>query len=95
MSDYRERCNEAKAKRSGIVDQRAQPNRSKRAKPVVVEYRLGEHAKKHFAGNFWSELQMGDWSKWHSYRTTEEAQKAIDNDIRKNDGLWEFRIKPD
>jgi len=94
MSDYRARSNQAKAARAGIVDQRPQPNRNKRAKPVVVEYRLSEHARTRFEGNFWSELRMGDWHKWHSYRTVEEAQKAIDNDMRKNQGLWEFRLTP-
>lgn len=92
MSDYRARSNEAKAKRAGIVDQRPQPNRSKKAKPVVVEYRLSP-AMNSRMGNFWPSMFGSDWHKWHSYRTTEEAQKAIDNDIRKNQGLWEFRIK--
>ena len=91
---YREDCNEAKAARQGIVDQRPVRPVSKKAKPVVVEYRLSERARKNFAGNFWSELKMGDWHKWHAYRTVEEAQKAIDNDVRKNQGLWEFRLKP-
>jgi hypothetical protein len=92
MSDYRERCNEAKARRAGIVDQRPPPNRSKKAKPVVVEYRVSEETLKRHDGKFWRNFR--EWRKWHSYRTIEEAQKAIDNDVRKNHGLWEFRIKP-
>ena len=90
VSDYRERSNEAKAKRIGIVDQRPQPNRSKKPKPVIVEYRISAETLKSHGGQFWKLYR--EWSKWHSYRTIEEAQKAIDNDIRKNQGLWEFRI---
>lgn len=90
MSDYRERSNEAKGKRAGIVDQRPQPNRSKRAKPIVVEYRVSDETLKRH-GDFWKTFR--DWNKWHAYRTTEEAQRAIDNNIRKNQGFWEFRIK--
>jgi hypothetical protein len=93
MSDYRERCNEAKAKRADIVDQRPPPNRSKKAKPVVVEYRVSEIARTYFRGNFWT-IFGTDWSKWHSYRTISEAEKAIADQQRKHPDLWEFRIKP-
>jgi hypothetical protein len=90
---YREDCNEAKAARAGIVDQRPPPNRSRKAKPIVVEYRLSEIARTTSKGNFWT-IFGTEWSKWHSYRTTAEAEKAIADQQRKHPDLWEFRLKP-
>lgn len=89
---YREDCNQAKAARAGIVEQRPQPNRNKRAKPVAVEYRLSEIARTQFRGNFWT-IFGTEWSKWHSYRTQAEAEKAIADQQRKHPDLWEFRLK--
>jgi len=88
MSDYRERCNEAKSKRAGIVDQRAQPNRNKKEKSVIVESR--RHPRCPFP-----RLIAPEWRKWGAYRTVEEAQKVIALQGRRLSDLWEFRIKPD
>ena len=94
MKFDREATNDAKAKRAGIVEQRQQPNRSKRARPVIVEYRLSEKGR-----SWWHPHRHHDelakWRKWHAYRTIEEAQKAIDDQLRKVPDLWEFRFKDD
>lgn len=91
VQSYREDCNEAKLAREGIVEQRPIRQKSKKDKPIVVEYRI---QTKNTPGWLLS-FRNDKWHKWHSYRNREEAQTAIDNQIRKHSGLWEFRIKED
>lgn len=85
---YREDCNEAKAKRAGIVEQRQVRSVSKKAKPITVEYRRSP--KQRDDGLF---RRFTDWRKWSNYRTVGEAEKVIANQLRKYPDLWEFRIK--
>jgi len=86
MSDSRKSSNLAKAKREGIIEQRPQPNRNKRAKPIEVEYRLGQYSGINLSS-------MKKWQRWGSYRTLGEAQTMIERQLRKYPDLWEFRIK--
>jgi hypothetical protein len=89
MQSYREDCNDAKAARQGIVEQRPLRIASKKSKPVIVQSRR----HKRCALPQW--MIEPKWRKWGSYRTAEEAQKVIDLQSRKHSDLWEFRIKPE
>jgi hypothetical protein len=89
MSDYRESCNLAKAKRAGIIEQRPLTPKTKKDKPVIVQ------SRRHKRCTLPRSLVTLEWRKWGSYRTAEEAQKVIDMQSRKHSELWEFRIKPD
>lgn len=88
MSDYREQANKAKAKREGIIDQRAIGTRSKRGRPFVVEYRMSplSPTASLFKGG-------GKWRKWGAYRTEVEAQQTLDSMQRKY-SFYEFRHQP-
>lgn len=80
MSSYRETTIAGKAAKRGIVEQRPVASKSKRPRPVVVEYRR--------AGNL-----PHDWRSWKSYRTAAEAEMAMAGMVRKY--TWnEYRIKP-
>lgn len=80
MSDYRESCNLAKAKRAGIVDQKPIGHKSTKPKPrpFVLEC-LSRYNR-----------QSGVWRKWKAYRSREEAEKAMELMARKIS--WEWRI---
>jgi hypothetical protein len=84
----------AKAKRSkakdirqGLTDQRPVGTVSKRARPILVEYRI--HPNCQFP--FFRCWQKG-WSNYKRYRTLQEAQKAISDHVRKHPNFYEFRI---
>jgi hypothetical protein len=90
MSNPRAKAERSKAKdlRQGVREQKPGGNRNKRARPVMVLYRI--HAK--------SPLRKcmkcsDEWAKWRTYRTTEEAQKAVDAQLRKYPTLYEFEIQ--
>jgi hypothetical protein len=85
---YREDCNEAKAARQGIVEQRPLAPKAKKDKPVIVQ------SRRHKRCVLPKWLAEPEWRKWGSYRTVEEAQKVIDLQSCKLSDLWEFRIKP-
>jgi hypothetical protein len=86
---YREDCNEAKAARQGIVEQRPARPVAKKEKPFMVEYR--RHPRQADCGLF---RRFTEWRKWGNYRTADEAQKVIDLQTRKHPTLWQFRLKP-
>ena len=89
VKSYREDCNDAKAARRGLVDQRPIGGRSKREKPVIVEYRCtAEWANK----APWSKR---DWRKFGAYRNKSEAEKVVTSQTRKDVGFREYRIKED
>lgn len=81
MSDYREQCNLAKAKRAGIVEQKPVVRKSAKPKPrpFLVEY-LSRYGK-----------EAGEWRKWKAYRTREEAECVRDQMTRKL-GSWGWRV---
>jgi hypothetical protein len=87
MGDYRERCNEAKAKRAGIVDQRPVNPVARKDKPVIVECR------RHLRCQLPESLITKEWRKWNRYRTVEEAERAMALQRSKLSDLWEFRIR--
>lgn len=89
MQSYREDCNDAKAARQGIVDQRPLVPKAKKDRPVIVQ------SRRHKRCALPQSLVSLEWRKWGSYRTVEEAQKVIDLQSRKLSELWEFRIKLD
>ena len=86
VQSYREDCNEVKAKRAGIIEQRPLSKPSKKDKPIVLESRPLE-------GSFAFKRRGGEWRKWSSYRSVREAEQARDNLARKYARLWEFRVK--
>jgi hypothetical protein len=87
---YREDCNDAKAARRGLVEQRPVSTKSKKkAKPVLLEYRRDRDNK------FLRVLKWDrDWHRFNTYRTVEEAEKVMADQLRKHPGLWEFRVVP-
>jgi hypothetical protein len=87
VNSYRESCNEAKAVRAGIVEQRPIRPTSKKDKPVIVECR------RHLRCQLPESLVSKEWRKWNRYRTVEEAEKAMALQRRKLSDLWEFRIR--
>jgi hypothetical protein len=85
---YREDCNEAKAARQGIVDQKPVRVAAKKDRPVIVEYRLSPDSG-------WPDwMHCREWRKWKSYRNVEEAERAMANMLRKHPTLWQYRLKP-
>jgi len=76
MSDYREDCVERKAVRAGIIEQKPLKSRNKRPRPFVVEHRRNENAP-------FFNPRKNDWQRWGSYRTIEEARKAMETLARK------------
>jgi hypothetical protein len=90
MSDYREACNEAKAVRRGIVEQRPirAKARSKQAKPHVVEYR--------FTNPVLRLMARTQWSVFGRYATPDVAQSVVDNKNRSaaNSIGAEYRVRP-
>jgi hypothetical protein len=87
VKSYREDCNEAKAAREGIIEQRPVSGKSKRPKSIVVEYRMSAD----WAQKFPAWMGGHDWKKWKSYRAVAEAEKAMSDHMRKS-GLYEFRL---
>lgn len=86
MSTYREATIAGKAAKRGIVEQREQPQRSKKTKPVIVESRRAPDD----ARGKWLNRE---WHKWGAYRTESEADMAIATLERKYRWL-EFRRQP-
>lgn len=86
MSTYKETTIAGKAAKRGITDQREQPQKSKKAKPVVVECRRAQNLER--------ATWLGkDWKKWGAYRSKAEADMAIAA-LRRKWVYLEFRIQP-
>ena len=83
---YRQDCNEAKAAREGVIEQR--PVRGKAAyrgkRTVVVEYRT-----KSRTGYY-----VRDWTPWfRKYHTVKQAEEAVTT-MNRHGGYFEYRMPP-
>jgi len=85
MSTYRETTIAGKAAQRGITEQRELPQRSKKARPIVVEYR-GQNGL----------MRTPNWTKWGSYSTVRAAEQTVAQKRRSAyySAYYEFRIKP-
>lgn len=86
VRSYRDDCNQAKLAREGIVEQKPIGGKSKRAKPIIVQYRTAPDCKL-----FPAWMHQKKWRKWGSYRTVEEAQKVVRDQLRKH-RIWIFQV---
>jgi hypothetical protein len=84
---YREDCNDAKAVRRGIAEQRPASGKNGKARPVIVESRW---LRDPFA--ILRSRPKREWRKYGAYRTEDEARTMIANATRKY-GFLEFRIR--
>jgi hypothetical protein len=82
MGTYKETTIAGKAAQRGIVEQREQPQRSKKDRPIIVEMRRRE--------------PLGKWGKWKAYINLRSAEQGIASKNHgfwsKN---YEFRIRPE
>lgn len=87
MGTYKETTVAGKAAQRGIIEQREQPQRSKKVRLVVVEVRSIEH----------SLLRYPDWCKWAAYPTLKAAEQTIASKQRSAyySKYYEFRIRED
>jgi len=88
---YKKQRSKAKDARQAPTPECCPPrSRSKKDKPVIVEWRMNEATRETLDGHF---LRWAEWRKFGRYRNEQEAQAVVDNKNRSLDG-WEFRIKP-
>ena len=89
MGTYKEESLRAKAVREGIVEQRSQLPKSRKPRPIVVEYRYRKTP--------WSAPpgEWGPWKTWGRYGKLDAAQQAMAAQLRANwrKGRYEYRVK--
>lgn len=81
MSDYREFCNLAKAKRAGIIDQKPVGHKSTKPKPRLFVLECLSRYRR----------ESGEWRKWKAYRTLAEAERVRDKMTRELSS-WGWRV---
>lgn len=85
MSTYSEQGMKAKAAKLGIVEQRPVGSKNQRQRPYVLEQRSKPNGSSSFRPH-------EKWRKWHSYRTPEEANRAMEQLARKYH-FYEYRVR--
>lgn len=91
MGTYRETTLAGKAAQRGIVEQREQPQRGKKKRTVVVEFR---EIRKRRDGALLPSPSA--WKRWGAYITTAGAQQMVERNARHAyySHYYEFRIRP-
>lgn len=84
MSEYREACNLAKAKRAGIIDQKPAGRKSAKPKPRLFVLECLSRYRH----------DSGEWRKWKAYRNREEAER-IREKMSRELASWGWRVTED
>lgn len=89
MGTYKEESLRAKAAREGIIEQRPLLPKSRKSRPIVVEYRRRTMPRSAPPG------EWGPWKTWGRYGTVAAAKQAADKHNRETwkQGRYEYRIK--
>lgn len=89
MGTYKEETLRAKAVKEGIIDQRPLLPKSRKKRPVVLEYRWRAAAHCEPPG------EWGLWKTWGRYATETAAKQAADKHSREQwkQGRYEYRVK--
>ena len=87
MSDAMVKAEKSKAKdeRQSLAPENVPPQKGKKKKPIIIEYKWNNPS--------FDFIDNQGWSKWGAYRNIEIAERVIKDEKRKHPDTFELRIR--